>query len=253
MANPSSLPIFLGKPSPEGPRYLATAFVYPSQPSTPMLIDCSQSGMSSVQSAFIDNTLNGVALTLQVQDTNQSIVIPAYTSVITPIYTGNLQFAFNIIANLNTMPAQVVVKLFNFPQNFSQSSPISAPLLTALASNQTFNVPTTFSSPVSLKTIVTAGNYSILSYDATIIPPVSATGDYTQTYALKSGSVQLATMLYPLRQVTGGLPPLQFANVVFSQPYVLPRNTAITLWLLSGYSANAGETGYVDIYGYVLP
>ena len=48
--------------------------------------------------------MNGVALTLQVQDTNQSIVIPAYTSVITPIYTGNLQFAFNIIANLNTLP-----------------------------------------------------------------------------------------------------------------------------------------------------
>lgn len=253
MANPASLPIFLGKPSPEGPRYLATSFVYPSQPSTPKLIDCSQSGMSSVQSAFIDNTLNGVALTLQVQDTNQSIVIPAYTSVITPIYTGNLQFAFNIIANLNTLPAQVVVKLFNFPQNFSQSSPISAPPLTALASNQTFNVPTMFSSPVALKTIVTAGNYSILSYDATIIPP-SITNDNTQTYALISGSVQLATMLYPSRQLSGvALPPLQFANVVFPQPYVLPRNTAITLWLLSGTAANTGETGYVDIYGYVLP
>src|SRR5271154_1250670 len=98
MTNPTSLPIMLGRRSPEGPRYIPIVVLYPSVPSTPFTVDCSQGGISSLQSILIDNTLNSVPFNLYIGDTQQTISVPAYSSVISPLYTSNLVLNATIIA-----------------------------------------------------------------------------------------------------------------------------------------------------------
>lgn len=250
MAQIVSLPIFLGQPAAEGPRYITQNLTYPSVASTSGLIDATNSGMSSIQSIFIDNSLNGVPFIMTVQDSGQIINVPAYCSQISPVYTGNLRFSYVITAAANASPANVVIKLFNFPQNFSTSVPAGAAAFQLLASNVGWSVSNGATGTIA--TIVASGNYSITNYDVWITA-WSGTNPATGELNLKCGSTSLAPFFGTIP--SGGFTvPIEIANVTYDQPLVLPRGNAIILNCITSFVTVPPTTvsGFVDIYGYSL-
>ena len=124
----TSYPISLGRPpSPqEGPRYIPIAFDITASlhdVSFTRTINVGDSGMASIQSIEIDNSMNAGPISVKILDTNQRVSVPANSIVVSPIYAQKLSVQIEIRWQWKQTPfpyaSPLNCRLFNFEQSYS--------------------------------------------------------------------------------------------------------------------------------------
>lgn len=210
---------------PEGPKCLTIVLPFPGGPfQFNLLQQIQQAQVSNIQTLFIDNSANSVALLMTVQITGQRLIVPPYSQGTYPIFwplSSTVTFTgFNgSIANPITM------NLLNVPLPYSNYSVLApqSPASTQLVQD------------TILESIVSSGYGNVSNYltgnNGVIYPLLEGTNAYRATI-----STTTVTTL-----ITGS--PSWFATQILIMPsYTATMATAgeVTLTISDGGTGGAG-------------